>query len=135
MPFYNLFKPRLNEVTRMLSEKGKQLRRCQAFTLGGYGDRCKHWAESYTDYCNLHNGRMRQYPDEEEQVNRRLFPLTYKKSAKHRLCHCSAYPFPHFRSMGLCQWPDPPESQLVITDKTSNEETKLKKKLRKLGIH
>ncbi len=116
-----------------LSKRGKELRRCQAFTLNGYGSRCRHWAEGFSDYCNLHNGKIRHYPDQEEQALRRLFPKLHKKSKKHRLCSCSSYPFPHGFGAGLCRWPEPPTHQL-ITDKADKEETKLKKKLRKMGL-
>ena len=117
-----------------LSEKGKQLRKCRAFTLNGYGPRCKHWAERYSNFCNLHNGKIRQHPDERELAFRRIFPRLYKKVNKCRICNCSAYPFPHCIAVGLCRWPDPPTHQLVITENSNNEETKLKKKLRKMGV-
>src|SRR5262249_36964001 len=47
----------------------------------------------------------------------------------------SAYPMRHQAGAGLCNWPDPPDFQLIITENTNSEETRLKKKLRKMGIH
>jgi hypothetical protein len=118
-----------------LSDKGKQLRQCEANTLDGFGPRCRKWAKGHSMLCSSHNGRLRRYADGGEKAFKRMFPLLYKKERKHLRCQCSAYPFPHQIAQGFCNWPDPPIHQLVITDQTNNEETKLKKKLRKMGIH
>src|SRR5215510_4606161 len=112
-----------------LSPKGKELRRCQAYTLDGYGPRCLNVAEKFSDYCFPHSGKPYQRLDEDEHTLRRVFKKLYKKRHRRVICQCSSYPFPHPIGAGLCNWPNKPEYQLVITENTNDEETKLKKKL------
>jgi hypothetical protein len=121
----------------MHNQRGRQLRRCQAITLNGYGGQCRNFSKIGSNLCSLHLAAdNREYPDEATKIFNKVVSKKNRIGQKktHSLrCRCQAYPFAHSAGGGrFCRWPYQPTQRLECGP---NEEAQsLRRKLRRNGI-
>jgi hypothetical protein len=116
----------------MYGKRGRELRRCTALTLSGYGPQCRNFTKVGFNLCSLHLAAdNRQYPNEGERAFNKLMGIKRHKSQYLR-CQCLAYPFVHPAGGGICQWPYQPDRRLEC--KPNKEAISFRAKLRRKGI-
>lgn len=120
----------------MYGKRGRELRRCQAITLNGYGQQCRNFSKVGSNLCSIHFAADdRKYPDEATKVYNKVVSKKNrigKKKTHYLRCSCKAYPFVHPASGGICQWPFQPDRRLEC--KTDVEAVALRQKLRRKGL-
>jgi hypothetical protein len=121
----------------MYSEKARELRRCNATTLGGFGQQCRNFSKVNSNLCSIHLAAdNREYPDEATKVFNKVVSKRNrigKKKGQPLRCQCQAYPFVHPAGGGrFCNWPYQPTQRLEC--KTDSEAASLRRKLRRQGV-
>src|SRR5262245_4399933 len=101
----------------MYGKRGRELRRCQALTLSGYGPQCRNFSKVNSNLCSVHLAAdNRGYPDEATRVFNKVVSKKNrigKKKTQYLRCHCKAYPFVHPAGGGrFCRWPYQPTQRL-----------------------
>ena len=121
----------------MYGKRGRELRRCQAITLNGYGKQCRNFSKVGFNLCSIHLAAdNRGYPDEATKVFNKVVSKKNRigqKKTQSLSCHCQAYSFVHSAGGGrFCRWPYQPTQRLECGP---NEEAQsLRRKLRRNGI-
>jgi hypothetical protein len=121
----------------MYGKRGRELRRCQAITLGGFGTQCRNFSKVGFNLCSIHLAAdNRHYPDEATKAFNKVMSKRNrigKKKTQYLRCHCQAYPFVHPAGGGeFCQWPYQPKQRLEC--KTDLEAVAIRRKLRRKGV-
>lgn len=120
----------------MYGKCGRELRRCTAIKLNGYGQQCRNFSKVGYNLCSIHlTVDDRRYPDEATKVFNKVVSKKNrigKKKTQCLRCHCQAYPFVHPAGGGICNWPYQPTQRLEC--KTDYEAALLRRKLRRKGI-
>jgi hypothetical protein len=120
----------------MYGKRGRELRRCQAITLNGYGQQCRNFSKVGSNLCSIHFAADdRKYPDEATKVYNKVVSKKNrigKKKTSYLKCECMAYPFVHPAGAGICNWPFQPDQRLEC--KTDVEAVALRQKLRRKGL-
>src|SRR5262245_54730068 len=101
----------------MHNERGRELRRCKAITLNGYGEQCRNFTKVGSSLCSIHLAADdRQYPNEATKAFNKIVSKKNRigrRRPRHVLCQCRAYPFVHPAGGGsFCQWPFQPKQRL-----------------------
>jgi hypothetical protein len=119
----------------MYGKRAKELRRCEAITMNGWGKQCKQYARIGYNLCIAHlNSDERDRLGEGERAFRKLIGKRNKPKHKAKVlkCHCQAYNFPHHAGAGLCQWPYQPSQRLET--ESDKKAALFRAKLRRKGI-
>jgi hypothetical protein len=121
----------------MHNDRGRELRRCTAITLNGYGQQCRNFSNIGSNLCSVHLAAdNRGYPDEATKAFNKVVSKKNrigKKKTHYLRCQCQAYPFVHPAGGGrFCQWPFQPKQRLEC--KTDLEAVAFRRKLRRKGI-
>src|SRR5262245_26779614 len=121
----------------MYGKRGKELRRCQALTLSGYGPQCRNFSKVNSNLCSLHLAAdNRHYPDEATKAFNKVVSKKNrigKKKTQSLRCQCQAYPFAHPAGGGrFCQWPLKPKQRLECNPDI--EAQSLRRMLRRNGL-
>ncbi len=117
----------------MYGKRGRELRRCQAFTINGFGPQCRNFSKAGFNLCSIHlAGDNRTYLSNGERAFNKLMGVKKRKPNKGMRCRCQAYPFVHPAGAGICQWPYQPSQRLEC--KTNKEAVLFRQKLRRKGI-
>jgi len=120
----------------MYDKRGRELRRCQAVTLNGYGQQCRNFSKVGANLCSIHIAAdNRNYPDAATKAYNKVVSKKNKigKKKTHYLrCSCKAYPFVHPAGAGICNWPYQPTQRLEC--KTDVEAVALRQKMRRKGL-
>jgi hypothetical protein len=119
----------------MYGKRAKELRRCEAITMNGWGEQCKQYARIGYNLCVAHlNSDERDRLGEGERAFRKLMGKRNKLKHKAKVlkCHCQAYNFPHHAGAGLCRWPYQPSQRLET--ESDKKAALFRAKLRRKGI-
>jgi hypothetical protein len=121
----------------MYGKRGRDIRRCQAIELNGYGQQCRNFSKVGFNLCSIHLAAdNREYPDEATKVFNKVVSKRNRigrKKTQCLRCQCQAYPFVHPAGGGrFCNWPYQPTQRLEC--KTDYEAASLRRKLRRKGI-
>lgn len=108
----------------VLTEKGRELRRCTANTR--FGVQCRAYSVAGLEVCISHSAWRSRGPGSERP------PLRLHRWA----CRCEAYQWPHRRGSGVCRWPDPPRTPCATPSGTRRRrDRKILEKTRLKDLH
>ena len=101
----------------MYGKRGRELRRCQARILNGYGPQCRNFSKINSNLCSVHLAAdSRHYPDEATKAFNKVMSKKNRireKKTQYLRCQCLAYPFVHPAGGGsFCNWPYQPTQRL-----------------------